>query len=132
MATRRTMAPRRAKPSLKIETLRIVHEHDEESKPEDKVTGESENEREDKAYIDSYYNDEWTFLGVYVEADLLVAGTVQTIRSAGLWGIESNSGNEYLDGVAEEEYDELLGILEALGVAEDAVPPLEDAEEEER
>lgn len=40
----------------------------------------------------------------------------QRISSPGLWGIESDSGKEYLDEVFQEESAVLAEMLEALGI----------------
>jgi hypothetical protein len=51
-----------------------------------------------------------------------VAGnTTQTIRSGGLWGIESDSGDDYLTEVENEQLDELKDELHAIGFSKRAV-----------
>lgn len=42
-------------------------------------------------------------------------GTVQRIRSPGLWGIESDSDKSYFQEVATEQLAELRGILAEMG-----------------
>jgi hypothetical protein len=116
---------------IKVENLRIVHEHDEEaSEPE--LSGDPDYRREDEERIEAWRRDEWWYLGVYVEIDLVVSGTLQTVRSPGLWGVESDSDDAYFRSVASDEYDELLGILGQLGVSKNRVPPLADAREIDR
>lgn len=58
----------------------------------------------------------WHMIGIYAEAAVVVCGTIQTIRTPWLWGIESDSEKEHKAGVALEELDSLRGILDALGV----------------
>lgn len=116
--------------SVKVERLRIVHEHDSESQPE--MSGDPDYDKEDRERIASWRRDEWSYIGIYVECDLIVAGTVQHIRTAGLWGIETDSGSDYFQEIAEQEYDELLAILEQLGVEEHQVPPLASAKKIDR
>jgi hypothetical protein len=55
------------------------------------------------------------FLGIQARADIVVNGTCQTITSGGLWGIESDSGDDYFAEVGRTEVAELAGILETLG-----------------
>lgn len=67
-------------------------------------------------------------VGIFVEAEILVPGglydskgepvmTTQTIRSPGLWGIESDSEQSYFREVAGEEIDALIDQLTALGIS---------------
>ena len=115
----------------KVEHLRIVHERDETGN-EPEMSGDPDYEREDRERIASWRRDEWWYIGIYVEVGLVVAGTAQTIRTAGLWAIESDSDSAYFEEIAEQEYEELLGILEALGVSRRSVPPLSVARTIER
>jgi hypothetical protein len=62
---------------------------------------------------------DWEFVGVIARADIMLpigGGSFRlfTIRSAGLWGIESDSP-DYLREVYEEEKDSLRGELTDLG-----------------
>jgi len=65
-------------------------------------------------------------IGISAVAEIEAAQTTQIIRSPGVWGIEANVDDEYADQVAEEEYEELVAILEDLGI--EKVPPFEKAE----
>ena len=65
------------------------------------------------------------FVGVQAEAEIQVPfgaqwsdnkWTIHHISSPGLWGIESDMDNEYLEEVAREEVDQLKDQLEALNV----------------
>ena len=56
------------------------------------------------------------------EADVVIGGVVQTLTSGGLWGIESDSGEEYIEEVAGEEYSELRKILTEVGVPTAQLP----------
>jgi len=69
---------------------------------------------------------EWCYLGIYARVEVIVNGTVQTIRSPGLWGIESDSSSAYFDEVAQDELDTLKGILSEMGIG--TAIKLEDAE----
>jgi hypothetical protein len=76
--------------------------------------------------LESFHRGDWHMRGLWVEADVIVGGTVQKIRSGGLWGIESDANREYLQSVAEEEYDALKSILREMGVRH--MPPFSKAE----
>lgn len=60
----------------------------------------------------------WYHVGIYAEAivRLLPSGRLATIRSGGLWGIESDSGDAYFHAMAEEELAQLETDLETLGI----------------
>lgn len=61
----------------------------------------------------AYYNDEFCFVGVRVSVEIhnWTTGVHTTIQSAGLWGIESDSGEDYLRGVGLEELEQLRSEL---------------------
>lgn len=77
--------------------------------------------REDKERLESY-GDDWHMIGMWAQAEVVVDGVVQTIRSGGLWGIESDSNKEYLMEIAREEYNALKGILRKMGFKK--IPPM--------
>ena len=75
----------------------------------------------DYARYEAYNRDDWQMVGLWAEAELIVgpgpkAGLAQTIRSGGLWGIESDSGRDFFEETAEEELARLRGQLRELGV----------------
>jgi hypothetical protein len=61
---------------------------------------------------------DWSYVGVRAAVDIPLSETQTAIRieSPGLWGIESDSGEDYFDSVFQEECDSLVGMLEELGV----------------
>ena len=73
---------------------------------------------QDKKRLEAYYNDEWYFIGIQAVAEIRINGISQTISSGGLYGIESDSGNEYFDEVLEEQKEELKDNLLELGFTE--------------
>jgi hypothetical protein len=73
---------------------------------------------QDKKRLEAYYNDEWYFIGIQAVAEIRINGISQTISSGGLYGIESDSGNEYFDEVFEEQKEELKDNLLELGFTE--------------
>jgi len=108
-------APAR-RPAVKLESVRVVVEHD----PDPDVSYLEQDEFEER--LAAYKNEEFTFVGVHAEADVVIEGVVQTLTSGGLWGIESDSGEEYLEGVAVEEYEALRKVLKAVGVPTAQLP----------
>lgn len=70
---------------------------------------------EDDARLDGYHRGDWYMKGCWAEADICVNGVIQTIKSGGLWGIESDCGDEYAKEIEEEETAALKEILAALG-----------------
>ena len=71
-------------------------------------------------------NDAWCFIGVIAKCEVNVpdangSWTIQTIHSGGLWGIESDSGEKYLNEVGQEQLSELSDQLEALGLGARAI-----------
>lgn len=63
------------------------------------------------------YGNGWEMVGIRVViAVVLPSGTVQTFKSGGLWGIDSDSDESYFNEVALEEYVALRADLEALNI----------------
>lgn len=71
--------------------------------------------RQDRARLKAFRAGAWHFEGCYAVARVTVNGTRQTIRTPGLWGIESDSDNGYRREVEEEQREELLDLLNSLG-----------------
>jgi hypothetical protein len=63
----------------------------------------------------AFERGEWEMVGVFAEAEIEVGGVLQMIRTGGLWGIESDSSDEYMIETAEAEWDELAATLAELG-----------------
>ncbi len=70
---------------------------------------------QDKKRFDALMNGQWSFIGMRAEAKIRINGILQTISSGGLWGIEDDSGEEYLQEIYEEEKEELKTMLLELG-----------------
>ncbi len=68
------------------------------------------------------YGKTWNMAGVYATAEIVIKtdghdwGTIQTIRSGGLWGIESDSRRDYIREEAETQLTELEDLLRELKV----------------
>jgi hypothetical protein len=60
------------------------------------------------------------FVGVRASAELHIphgsAFIIQHIETPGLWGIEDDSGDDYLESVFQEECNTLASMLEAMGI----------------
>ena len=64
---------------------------------------------------------EWQYIGIRAVASIVVGYTVQAIESPGLWGVESDSGDDYLKEIADEEIAALRRILLDLGFTESEI-----------
>lgn len=80
-------------------------------------TGNPESVEQDYKRLEAYNRGVWEMVGVYAVAEVIVNEVIQTIRSGGLWGIESDSW-EYFKEVEKEQLAELVAELEAVGFAE--------------
>lgn len=76
---------------------------------------------QDYARMEGYNRDQWAFVGVRAEAEININSTIQTIRSAGLWGIESDSDASYFKEVEGEELHDLRATLTTLGFSKRAI-----------
>lgn len=67
--------------------------------------------------MEAWERGDWEFVGVRARAHCMTVrngvGTMFTLESPGLWGIESDVG-DYLNDVFEDEKAELLGMIEAM------------------
>lgn len=75
-------------------------------------------ETDDAERIKAWENGEWSLMGIQAMAHCEIVrggvGTYYTLMSAGVWGIESDSGEEYLEGVYQGEVDQLKADIEAM------------------
>lgn len=108
------VAHKRTAPTVQAIRVRVMTDEDPDTSyfDEDEFTDRrAEFERGD-----------FTFVGVRAEAEVAIEGVIQTLTSGGLWGIESDSDESYIEDVALEEYDALREILKAVGVSTREVP----------
>jgi len=92
--------------------------------------------RQDYERMESLNRGDWCYIGIRAQAQVVVSepancltrrnlsvasGIVQTITSAGLWGVESDSDREYLELVEEEELADLKSELKSLGFSSRAI-----------
>lgn len=78
--------------------------------------GDPEYIEQDYRRMEAYNAGEWHMIGIYARVELNINGTIQTIRSGGLYGIESDSGVDYLTEIYQEQCAELVEILESMGI----------------
>lgn len=92
---------------------------DTTSNPRDYLFQDEAYREEDKARLKAYRAGDWCFIGLRVRAEIDIVrdgtGTSHTLYSAGLWGIESDSGEDYLNSVAGDEIHEIVADLRMLG-----------------
>jgi hypothetical protein len=67
------------------------------------------------------YGVDWYMIGIDAVARIVVNGVCQTLTSGGLWGIEDDSGEEYLSSIEDEQTEELHRILLDLGFSLDDI-----------
>lgn len=74
---------------------------------------------EDYERMEAYNRGDWHCLGIHAQAQIDIGGTaspLQTIRSGGLWGIDSDSGDDSLRSVEDEQLSCLALLLAEIGV----------------
>lgn len=84
-------------------------------------TGNPDSPEQDYNRCEAYNRGDWWMLGIYAIAEVIVGGTIQRLRSGGLWGIESDSDQAYLDEVGHEQLAELADILNEFGFSKRAI-----------
>lgn len=77
--------------------------------------------KKDYKRMEDYNDGLWHMIGIVAKADILVPSgndswISQTISSSGLWGIESDSSEEYLKEIGKEQLGDLKGYLKSLSV----------------
>jgi hypothetical protein len=68
--------------------------------------------------LNAYNAGEWRMVGVRAAAEIEAADMRETITSAGVWNIPSDSPEQYLQDVYREELGSLCRTLYELGFAE--------------
>lgn len=71
--------------------------------------------------LEAYRRDVFEYIGIKTKAEIVIAGVCQTVRSGGLWGIESDSGEEHFKSVEVEELDGLRAVLRGMGFGARAI-----------
>jgi hypothetical protein len=100
-------------------TFERIELFDETATPDDYLFQDPDYQEQDQARLDAWNRDDWHFIGIQARAHVLLVrngtGTIYTLESPGLWGIENDSGEEYLAEVFAEECSTLRDDLKALG-----------------
>ena len=100
--------------TLTLERIYTVNAYDEVqdiSYLEQDLGNTKDNELQKKR-LEEYHNGYFELIGIYAVAEVLTSDNqIQKIESTGLWGIESDSGEEYLDTIRKEQIDELTDML---------------------
>lgn len=96
----------------------MVIEHDPDSHPKDYLFQDPRYCEQDEARLKAWRNDEWHFIGIRAKATFKMpyganpeCQFASDVLSPGLWGIESDSGEEYFQQVYQEERTILIDIL---------------------
>lgn len=80
------------------------------------------NAQQDFARMESFNRGEWGYVGIIAKAVVRSPnGVLQTLRSGGLWGIESDSDKDYLASVKADELSNLRAELESFGFGKRAI-----------
>lgn len=65
--------------------------------------------------MESYNNKIWQMLFIQAFAEVDIGGVIQRVTSGGIGGVESDSGQDYLDLIEAEQKEELASILKEMG-----------------
>lgn len=94
---------------------------------------EGATKKEIKKYVEQDYerfegfnHDQWYFIGIKAKAEIHTSSNgkewlVNDISSGGLWGIESDCGDEYKKEIGEEQIGELAMTLKEFGFTEEEI-----------
>ena len=115
-ARRRVVAAPARRPPTELQSVRVLIEQD----PDADASYLEQDEFEDRAA--AHDRGEFDFVGVRAEADVLIDGIPQTLASAGLYGIESDSEDEYFEEIFVQEWTALRGVLKTVGVPTEKLP----------
>lgn len=80
--------------------------------------------KQDYNRMESLNRGDWCFIGIIAEAEISypVTGSsnghrrLESFSSGGLWGIESDSGDDYLERMENEQLDDLWKHLKQFGI----------------
>lgn len=67
-------------------------------------------------------HDGVSFMRAHAEAEVVIEGVSQTLTSGGMWGIEDDAEDEYLDQIIEQEWETLRVVLKTVGVPTGQLP----------
>jgi hypothetical protein len=97
----------------------MLIEHDPQSHPKDYLFQDPLYCEQDEARLNAWRKGDWHFVGVRAKAILQIPHGIDcwitsSLLSPGLWGIESDSGDDYFRQVYREEREILAGMLDSL------------------
>lgn len=108
----------------------MVKIHDPLSTPLDTLYQDPDYRDQDNARLAAWHQDEWHFVGICARATIKIPYGVNPqcwitaeLQSPGLWGIESDSGDDYFRQVYQEERDVLIDMLNSLKTFEVSKTP---------
>lgn len=85
-------------------------------------TGNPDSPKQDWKRMEDLYKGEWSYIGIIAKAKIILpSGTIQTIHSGGIWGIESDSEHSYIKEEEQNQLADLKQDLLALGIGERAI-----------
>ena len=101
--------------------IEMVTTYDQHAHPLDYLFQDPDYRAEDEAELTAWRNGEWHFVGIRARAVIKIPYGINPecwitseLLSPGLWGIESDSGDEYFQEVYQEERTELIAMLASL------------------
>ena len=77
--------------------------------------------KQDYARTESLHAGNWGFIGIEARAEIVIGGVCQRVTSGGLWGIESDSGDDYLKEEETNQLAELRTVLYEMGFSKRAI-----------
>lgn len=119
-----------------VDSIRVIRQYDQYpdlsylEQDYNDVTDIKEREKylqQDKERLESYYNDNWFMMGIYAKTTIHIPlgliGYSMTndflmiqIKSGGIWGIESDSDDDYIKSEIDSQIEEIKKILKVLNV----------------
>ena len=98
-----------------------IETYDRDAHPLDYLFQDQAYRAQDEARLAAWRRDEWHFLGIHARALIKIpyganpeSWITAELMSPGLWGIESDSGEDYLRQVYQEEREILTAMLASL------------------
>jgi hypothetical protein len=95
--------------------------YDPVADPRDYLVQDPDYRDQDEARLNAWRNDEWHFVGIRARATIRIPYGINSdcwitseVLSPGLWGIESDSGDQYFEEVYREERAILIALLASL------------------
>lgn len=99
-------------------TFEMIREDDHNASPNDYLFQDPDYQAEDQARLDAFYEGDWRFVGVRAKAIIVIVrhntATRYELASPGLWGIESDSEEDYFAEVLGDECNTLKADIAAM------------------